>query len=59
MFSEKPSCIRELKELTAKLADRDTLMKKDYRLVKDIIQDTRLNNEQKITKIKNIIDGFK
>jgi len=59
IFSEKPSCINELKELADSLADRDVLIKKDYKLVKTIIHDKLLNNAQKIKKIKSLIDGIK
>lgn len=56
MFSNKPSCIKELKELAKNLTDRDTLMKEDYLLVKSIIHCNKLNNTQKIKKIKTIIE---
>ena len=59
IFSEKTSCIEELKELAASLSDRDTLMKKDYKIVKGIIHDSGLTNAQKIKKIKSLIDGIK
>lgn len=59
IFSEKPSCIEELKELSSSLSDRDTLMKRDYKIVSGIIHDSSLTNAQKIKKIKTIIDGGK
>lgn len=58
-FKDKPSCIKELKELAASLGDRDTILKKDYKTVKSIINDLSLTNTQKINKIKSLIDGGK
>ena len=58
-FKDKPSCIKELKELATSLSDRDTILKKDYKTVKDIINDLKLTNTQKINKIKSLIDGGK
>jgi|TARA_R110000822_G_scaffold242976_2_gene371982 hypothetical protein len=59
VFKDKPSCIEELKELASSLGDRDTILKKDYRTVKNIINDLNLSNAQKINKIKSLIDGGK
>jgi hypothetical protein len=59
VFKNKPSCIKELKELASSLGDRDTILKKDYKAVKNIINDSNLSNAQKINKIKFLIDGGK
>ena len=59
VFKDKPSCIDELKELAESLTDRDVILKKDYKTVKGIINDSNLTNAQKIKKIKSLIDGRK
>ena len=59
IFKDKPSCIEELKELAASLGDRDVILKKDYSIVKSVINDSALSNAQKIKKIKTLIDGGK
>lgn len=56
---EQESCIQQLKELVAKLTDRDVSMKNHLQSIKSILNDKTLKTDSaKIKKIKQILkDG--
>jgi hypothetical protein len=54
MFMEKPSCIKELKQLANSLTDRDSDSNACIAKVKEVVNSDDLSASQKITKLKEI-----
>ena len=56
MFMEKPSCIRELKQLAYSLTSNDTETAKCIAKVKEIVNCDDLSSIEKIIKLKEICE---
>jgi hypothetical protein len=54
MFMEKPSCIRELKQLAETLSESETAAIKCVAKVKEIINCTELTTSEKLSKLKDL-----
>jgi hypothetical protein len=54
MFTEKPSCIKELKQLANSLTARDVESNTCIEKVKEVVNNDGLSASQKITKLKEI-----
>ena len=59
MFSEKPSCIPELKNLVGNLSDRDITLKDCFGKIKKIISKRGLTDKEKVKQIKETLNGGK
>ena len=57
MFSEKPSCIPELKNLVSVLKDRDVELKDCYSHIKKIVNKRGLSDKEKVKQIKERLNG--
>jgi diphthamide synthase (EF-2-diphthine--ammonia ligase) len=55
---EKPSCIRELKQLAHSLTSNDTETAKCIAKVKEILNCGDLSSTEKITKLKEICEEY-
>lgn len=56
MFMEKPSCIRELKQLANSIIEKDTEATMCIAKVKEIVNSDDLSSTEKITKLKEICE---
>lgn len=56
MFMEKPSCIRELKQLANSITERDTEATVCIAKVKEIVNCDDLSSTEKIIKLKEICE---
>lgn len=56
MFIEKPSCIRELKQLANTLTAKDTEVAACIAKVKEIVNCDNLSSMEKIIKLKEICE---
>lgn len=54
MFMEKPSCIRELKQLANSLTIVDVDLKECMAKIKDIVSTKEIDDSQKVLKIKEL-----
>jgi hypothetical protein len=54
MIIEKPSCIKELKQLANSLTDKDAKAAVCITKVKEILKNDDLSSAQKIAKLKEI-----
>lgn len=54
MFLEKPSCIRELKQLANSLSSADLNLKECIIKIKEIINAKNVDDTQKVHKIKEL-----
>jgi phosphopentomutase len=59
MFSEKPSCIPELKSLVGNLSDRDITLKACFGKIKKIINKRGITDKEKVKQIKETLNGSK
>ncbi len=59
MFSNKPSCIPELKTLVGNLADRDITLKGCFLKIQKIVNKRGISDKEKIKQIKETINGDK
>ena len=59
MFSEKPSCIAELKSLVGNLSDRDITLKACFGKIKKIVNKRGITDKEKVKQIKETLNGGK
>ena len=59
MFSEKKSCIPELKTLVGNLSDRDITLKDCFVKIKKIINKRGITDKEKVKQIKETLNGGK
>ena len=59
MFSEKPTCIPELKSLVSNLSDRDITLKDCFCKIKKIINKRGITDKEKVKQIKETLNGGK
>ena len=59
MFSEKPSCIPELKSLVSNLSDRDITLKACFGKIKKIVNKRGITDKEKVKQIKETLNGGK
>ena len=59
MFSEKPSCIPDLKNLVDNLSDRDITLKDCFGKIKKIINKRGITDKEKVKQIKETLNGSK
>jgi len=59
MFSEKPTCIPELKTLVNNLSDRDITLKDCFCSIKKIINKRGITDKEKVKQIKETLNGGK
>jgi hypothetical protein len=59
MFSEKPTCIPELKTLVSNLSDRDITLKECFCKIKTIINKRGITDKEKVKQIKKTLNGDK
>ena len=52
MFSDKPSCIPELKTLVGNLSDRDITLKGCFLKIQKIVNKRGISDKEKIKQIK-------
>lgn len=58
MFTEKPSCITELKQIASSLTDIDFESNKCIVKIKEILKDEKTSAAQKILKLKEICKDY-
>lgn len=55
---ERPSCIKEIKKLTYNLVNFPTNHNLSINDIKKVINTKELNNDEKLSKIKQICDNY-